>query len=66
MVTGIPPFYESDLSALTNLIMHGKYNGYFPEFDSNASENLQILIKSMIALKPSSRATSDDLVVDKW
>jgi serine/threonine protein kinase len=40
MVTGIPPFYESDDSALKNLILHGKYNGYFPEFDRNATQPL--------------------------
>ena len=40
MVTGIPPFYETSESGLKNLIMHGKYNGYFPEFDKNASPEL--------------------------
>lgn len=33
MVTGIPPFYESDCAALKNSIMHGNYLGYFPEFE---------------------------------
>lgn len=40
IVTGIPPFYESEESALKNLIMHGKYNGYFPEFDTSSSPEL--------------------------
>ena len=52
MVTGIPPFYESDSSALQNLIMHGEYNGYFPEFDKKSSPELKALVEGMIRVKP--------------
>ena len=66
MVTGIPPFYESDESALKNTILHGNYKGYAPDFDNNASEHLHSLLEKMIVLDPEKRATSDDLVLDPW
>lgn len=62
MVTGIPPFYESDISGLKNLIMHGEYGGYYPDFDKNASTDLRELVKNMIKLNPADRLTSDDLI----
>lgn len=66
MVTGIPPFYETEKSALKNLIMHGEYTGYFPEFDTNASPDLRALIAKMIVLDPSKRIKAEVLVNDKW
>ena len=66
MVTGIPPFYESDDSALKNTILHGNYKGYSPDFDNFASDNLHKLLEKMIQLDPSKRLNSDDLVVDPW
>ena len=66
MVTGIPPFYESDESALKNSILHGNYKGYSPDFDSNASKDLNNLINKMIVLNPDDRINSDDLVLDPW
>ena len=66
MVTGIPPFYDYDKSALINLILYGKYTGYFPEFDSSASKDLQNLIAHMIVLDSEKRITADGLVTDPW
>lgn len=66
MVTGIPPFYESDISALKNSIQHGEYRGYFPEFDKNASQQLQDLMAKMIHLDQSKRIASDELIHNEW
>jgi serine/threonine protein kinase len=66
MVTGIPPFYESDLFALQSLILHGKYNGYFPEFDKNASNDLHQLIEKTISINPEERLNADELVMNPW
>jgi len=66
MVTGIPPFYESDSSALKNSIQHGQYTGYFPEFDSNASEELRTLIQQMILLNSLKRCDCDYLMNNPW
>lgn len=66
MVTGIPPFYESDESALKNTILHGKYKGYYPEFDKTTSVHLRELIAAMIALKPEDRISSDKLITSQW
>ena len=66
MVTGIPPFYESDESALKNSILHGNYKGYSPDFDKNASKNLHQLMEKMILLNPTDRIDSDGLVLDPW
>ena len=40
MSTGIPPFYDTNIDALENLIVHGEYAGFYPEFDVNASPEL--------------------------
>ena len=66
MVTGIPPFYDYDKSALINLILYGKYTGYFPEFDTSASADLQNLISRMITLDPLKRIKAEGLVTDPW
>ena len=66
MVTGIPPFYESDQSALKNTILHGTYKGSYPEFDKTTSIELRDLISKMICLKPQDRITSDGIIESKW
>jgi len=66
MFAGIPPFYESDISALKNLIFYGQYSGYFPQFDACASEDLRELVAQMIVPNPSKRLTSDDIIANKW
>jgi hypothetical protein len=66
MVTGIPPFYESDSSALKNSIQHGQYTGYFPEFDTNASDELRTLVQQMICLNSLKRCDCDYLMQNPW
>ena len=65
MVTGIPLFYESDISGLKNNIMHGFKDGYYPDFE-NKSQDLRELISNMIKLKPDERITSEELISNPW
>jgi serine/threonine protein kinase len=66
MITGIPPFYDSDPFELRNMIIKGVYLGQIPEFDKSASEPLRKLISKTLIVKSEDRHDADDLVVDPW
>ena len=66
MVTGIPPFYDSDEDKMYCMIRMGKYEGQIGDYDKNSSEDLKSLISKMICIDPKDRISSEDLFQDKW
>lgn len=66
MVTGVPPFYESDDAGLQNAIAHGNYEANFPLFEELTTPDLHELISKLLVTNAASRMTSDELVADKW
>lgn len=66
MVTGIPPFYDSEAIALDTLIKHGRYAGVFREYDARASKEVRELIENMIQVNPKDRMSAGDLFNHPW
>jgi len=65
LLCGFPPFYEEELPALFEQILHARYDFPSPWWD-NISEDAKKLVEALLTIDPKQRATAEDVLQKKW
>ena len=65
LLCGFPPFYEEELPALFDSIMHARYDFPSPWWD-NVSDGAKSLVKKLLELDPKKRLTAEQTMADEW
>jgi len=65
LLCGFPPFYEEELPALFDQILHARYDFPSPWWD-NISPDGKNLVKAMLTLDPLKRISADDVLSHPW
>jgi len=65
LLCGFPPFYEEELPALFEQILHARYDFPSPWWD-NISEDAKKLVQALLTIDPKQRATAEDVLQKKW
>jgi len=65
LLCGFPPFYEEELPALFDSILHARYDFPSPWWDS-VSDGAKQLVKKLLELDPKKRLTAEQTMNDPW
>jgi serine/threonine protein kinase len=65
LLCGFPPFYEEELPALFDQILHARFDFPSPWWD-NISKEAKDLVKAMLTIKPKDRITAKEVTKVKW
>ena len=65
LLCGFPPFYEEELPALFDSILHARYDFPSPWWD-NVSPEAKSLVKRLLELDPVKRLTAEQVIEDGW
>jgi len=65
LLCGFPPFYEEELPALFDSILHARYDFPSPWWDG-VSDGAKKLVKDLLELDPQKRLTADQVQVHEW
>jgi len=65
LLCGFPPFYEEELPALFEQILHARYDFPSPWWD-NISEDAKTLVQVLLTIDPKQRATAEDVLKMHW
>jgi len=65
LLCGFPPFYEEELPALFEQILHARYDFPSPWWD-NISKEAKELIGKMLTIDPKKRITAEEVLKDPW
>ena len=65
LLCGFPPFYEEELPALFDSILHARYDFPSPWWD-NVSAGAKALVKKLLELDPVKRLTAEQVIADDW
>ena len=65
LLCGFPPFYEEELPALFDSILHARYDFPSPWWD-NVSAEAKSLVKRLLELDPTKRLTAEQVIADGW
>jgi len=65
LLCGFPPFYEEELPALFDQILHGRYDFPSPWWD-NISTGAKKLVKEMLTINPKTRITAAQVQQHAW
>jgi serine/threonine protein kinase len=65
LLCGFPPFYEEELPALFEQILHARYDFPSPWWD-NISQDAKSLVTALLTIDPKQRATAEDVLQKKW
>ena len=65
LLCGFPPFYEEELPALFDSILHARYDFPSPWWD-NVSDGAKSLVKKLLELDPKKRLTAQQVLEDAW
>jgi len=65
LLCGFPPFYEEELPALFDSILHARYDFPSPWWDA-VSKPAQALVKKLLELDPKTRYTAKNVMDDAW
>ena len=65
LLCGFPPFYEEELPALFDQILHARYDFPSPWWDS-ISKEAKSLVQALLTLDPKKRMTADEVLKQPW
>lgn len=65
LLCGFPPFYDDDMPALFDQILHARYDFPSPWWD-NITENAKDLVKKLLTLEPTERYTATKVLNHPW
>jgi calcium/calmodulin-dependent protein kinase I len=65
LLCGYPPFYHEDQTQLFELILRGRYE-FHSEYWANISDSAKDLVRSLLTVDPSKRATPDQALKHPW
>ena len=65
LLCGFPPFYEEELPALFEQILHARYDFPSPWWDE-ISQDAKKLVSALLTIDPKKRATAEDVLETKW
>ena len=65
LLCGFPPFYEEELPALFDQILHARYDFPSPWWDSISKES-KSLVQALLTLDPKKRMTADEVLKQPW
>jgi serine/threonine protein kinase len=65
LLCGFPPFYEEELPALFDSILHARYDFPSPWWD-NVSDGAKGLVKKLLELDPVKRLTAEQVMSEHW
>jgi len=65
LLCGFPPFYEEELPALFDQILHARYDFPSPWWD-NISQEAKNLVQMLLELDPKKRLTAKDTIQHEW
>lgn len=65
LLCGFPPFYEEELPALFDQILHARYDFPSPWWDS-VSDGAKDLVQKLLVLNPKERLTAEQVLSHPW
>ena len=65
LLCGFPPFYEEELPALFDQILHARYDFPSPWWD-NISKEAKDLVRAMLTVDPKKRITAEAAMTHPW
>jgi len=65
LLCGFPPFYEEELPALFEQILHARYDFPSPWWD-NISKEAKALVAGLLTIDPKQRLTADQVLEMEW
>jgi len=65
LLCGFPPFYEEELPALFEQILHARYDFPSPWWD-NISKEAKALVSGLLTIDPKLRLTAEKVLTEKW